>query len=89
MNQIDWNQVLQFTTIAAGSYVAAHTMQWVIADVIAPLVGLAIAWRVSSSYVRWKRAQAAALRETVPEIEAPSAPVVYISRARALRSRSW
>ena len=79
-DQIDWNQVIHIGGLLAGGYVATSVMQWIVPDVIAPLVGIIIAWRVSSSYVRWKKAQVAALKQVV--VEKP-APAIYISRARS------
>ena len=82
LNQIDWRQVLGIGEILAGGYVASSVLQWIVPDVIAPLVGLLIAWRASSAYVKWKRAQAEALRP-VPE---KVVPTFYISRAKSRAS---
>lgn len=79
----DWAHWATVATAVTTGYVALNALQWLIPDLL-EFMGLMIAWRFASAYIRLKRAE----MKAITAITVKEKPVAYISRAQAWRARS-
>lgn len=87
MEHIDWNALIRLGEYALGGYVAATTLHWLLTDVLVPLFGLFVTWRVAANlrravgaYVAWRQKSARQEAQQAPVMISAPAETRYVSR---------
>ena len=87
MSGIDWTALIHLGEVAAGGYLAASTLHWLLTDVAIPMFGLFVTWRVAANLRRAVAIWAESKRKAVADVPPPVATVQpepenvrYISR---------